>query len=107
MRQPDEKLRALNMGPVLPDPIPQVFCTKWGTTRRGEMYIIGGHMDGIGYGEAANDDASGSAIVMELARVFSMPDVTTDVSVRFVLWNNEETGLDGAKAYVVANDRGL
>ena len=100
MRQPDEKLRALNMGPVLSDPFPQVFCTKWGTTRRGEMYIIGGHMDGIGYGEAANDDASGSAIVMELARIFSMPDVTTDVSIRFALWNGEEGGLRGANAYV-------
>jgi hypothetical protein len=98
--QPDEKLRALNMGPVLSDPYPQVFCTKWGTTRRGEMYIIGGHMDGIGYGEAANDDASGSAIVMELARIFSMPDVTTDVTIRFALWNGEEGGLRGATAYV-------
>jgi hypothetical protein len=98
--QPDEKLRALNSGPVLPDPIPQVFCTKWGTTRPNEMYIIGGHMDGIGYGEAANDDASGSAIVMELARIFSMPDVTTDVSIRFALWNGEEGGLRGATAYV-------
>jgi Zn-dependent M28 family amino/carboxypeptidase len=100
LRQPDEKLRALNSGPVLPDPIPQVFCTKWGTTRRGEMYILGGHMDGIGWGEAANDDASGTAIVMELARVFSMPDVTTDVTIRFALWNGEEGGLRGANAYV-------
>ena len=100
MRQPDEKLRALNSGPVLPEPIPQVFCTKWGTTRRGEMYILGGHMDGIGWGEAANDDASGTAIVMELARIFSMPDVTTDVTIRFALWNGEEGGLRGANAYV-------
>jgi hypothetical protein len=98
--QPDEKLRALNMGPILYEPIPQVFCTKWGATRPNEMYIIGGHMDGIGYGEAANDDASGSAIVMELARIFSMPDVTTDVSIRFALWNGEEGGLRGATAYV-------
>jgi hypothetical protein len=33
------------------------------------MYIIGGHMDGIGCGEAANDDGSGTALVMEVARV--------------------------------------
>jgi hypothetical protein len=98
--QPDEKLRELNAGPVLPGPIPQVFCTKVGTTRPNEIYIIGGHMDGIGYGEAANDDASGSAIVMELARIFSSPDVTTDVSIRFALWNGEEGGLRGAGAYV-------
>jgi hypothetical protein len=64
------------------------------------MYIVGAHMDGHGWGQAANDNGSGTALVMELARVFSMPDVTSDVSLRFVLWNNEETGLDGARAYV-------
>ena len=90
--QPNEALRTLNSGPVLPDPIPQVFCTKWGTTRRGEMYILGAHMDGIGWGEAANDDGSGTALIMELARIFSMPDVTTDVTIRFALWNGEEGG---------------
>jgi hypothetical protein len=98
--QPDLKLRELNSGPVVPGPIPQVFCTKVGTTRPNEMYILGGHMDGIGYGEGANDDASGSAIVMELARIMSAPDVTTDVTIRFALWNGEEGGLRGANAYV-------
>jgi Zn-dependent M28 family amino/carboxypeptidase len=37
---------------------------------------------------------------MELARVFSSPDVKTERSIRFALWNNEETGLNGAWAYV-------
>ena len=64
------------------------------------MYIVGGHMDGIGFGEAANDDGSGTALVMELARIFSSPDVQTERSIRFALWNNEETGLNGARAYV-------
>ena len=98
--QPDERLRALNAGPVLAGPMPQVYCTKVGATRPNEMYIIGGHMDGIGWGEAANDDGSGTAIVMELARILSSPDVTTDVSIRFALWNGEEGGLRGATAYV-------
>jgi hypothetical protein len=60
------------------------------------MYIVGGHMDGIGWGEAGNDDGSGTALVMELARIFSMPDVQTERSIRFALWNNEESGLNGA-----------
>ena len=69
------------------------------------MYIIGAHMDGIGWGEAANDDGSGTALVMEMARVFSSPDVTTDVSIRFALWNGEEGGLRGARAYVAQREK--
>ncbi|MBW8844356.1 MAG: M28 family peptidase [Burkholderiales bacterium] len=102
MAQPDERLRQLDA-----EPTPEgtslrenVYCTKVGSTRPDEMYIVGAHMDGIGWGEAANDDGSGTALVMELARIFSMPGVTTERSIRFVLWNNEETGLNGAYAYV-------
>ena len=100
LRQPDAKLRALNAEPTSPGQRQEVYCTKVGTGHPNEMYIVGGHMDGHGWGEAANDDGSGTAIVMELARVFSAPDVTTDRSIRFALWNNEETGLNGARAYV-------
>jgi hypothetical protein len=98
--QPDERLRTLNAEPATDGPREEVFCTKVGTTHPDEMYIVGGHMDGIGWGEAANDDGSGTALVMELARVFSSPDVQTDRSIRFALWNNEETGTNGARAYV-------
>jgi hypothetical protein len=98
--QPDARLRELNAQPSTPGPREEVFCTKVGATHPEEMYIIGGHMDGIGFGEAANDDGSGTALVMEIARVFSGADVVTDRSVRFALWNNEETGLNGARAYV-------
>jgi Peptidase family M28 len=100
MRQPDEKLRALNMQPSTPGPREEVYCTKVGTTHPEEMYIVGAHMDGHGWGEAANDDGSGAALVMELARVLSSRDVKTERSIRFILWNNEETGLNGAYAYV-------
>ena len=96
----DPRLRALNAQPTTPGQRQDVYCTKIGTTHPEEMYIIGGHMDGHGWGEAANDDGSGTALVMEVARVFSAADVQTERSVRFVLWNNEETGLNGAWAYV-------
>jgi hypothetical protein len=102
LAQPDTALRRLNAQPSIPGPRQQVYCTKVGATRPQEMYIVGAHMDGIGWGEAANDDGSGTALVMELARVFSGPDVQTERSIRSVLWNNEETGLNGARAYVEA-----
>ena len=98
--QADAKLRELNSQPSAPGPREEVYCTKIGSTRPDEMYIVGAHMDGIGWGEAANDDGSGTALVMELARVLNSPDVQTERSIRFALWNNEETGLNGARAYV-------
>ena len=104
MKQPDEKLRALNAQPATDGPREDVYCTKVGATHPEEMYIVAGHMDGHGWGQAANDDGSGTALVMELARVLNAPDVVTDRSIRFVLWNNEETGLNGSRAY--AEQRG-
>jgi len=100
LRQPDGTLRALDAEPSTPGRRQEVYCTKIGTTHPNEMYIVGAHMDGIGWGEAANDDGSGTALVLELARIFAAPDVITDRSIRFALWNNEETGLNGARAYV-------
>ena len=98
--QPDTALRRIDAEPATDGPREEVYCTKIGATHPEEMYIVGGHMDGHGFGAAANDDGSGTALVMELARVFSGPDVRTERSIRFILWNNEETGLNGARAYV-------
>jgi hypothetical protein len=100
LKQPDLKLRELDSQPSTPGPREEVYCTKIGTTHPEEMYILGAHMDGIGWGEAANDDGSGTALVMEIARVLSSPEIQTERSVRFALWNNEETGTNGARAYV-------
>ncbi|HKE91956.1 MAG TPA: M20/M25/M40 family metallo-hydrolase [Gemmatimonadales bacterium] len=100
LRQPDAQLRALDAEASTPGQRQEVYCTKIGATHPGEMYIVGAHMDGIGWGEAANDDGSGTVLVLELARILSAPGVVTDRSIRFALWNNEETGLNGSRAYV-------
>ena len=81
-------------------PREEVYATLVGSTIPSEMYILGAHMDGRGGGEAANDDGSGTALVMEIARALAAEDIETARSVRFALWNNEETGTQGAGAYV-------
>ncbi len=81
-----------------------IYVTKIGTVNPGQMYIVGAHMDSIHIGgpvsdaPGADDDASGTSSVLEMARVFAR--ARTDVSIRFILWNNEETGLNGSEAYV-------
>jgi hypothetical protein len=99
--QSDPALRSLNAQPqpTTPGPREQVYCTMVGATHPDEMYIVGAHMDGQGFGEAADDDGSGTALVMELARIFSSPDVQTERSIRFALWNNEEGSHTGSRAY--------
>ena len=102
MLQADARIRELDaeQTPAGTSMREDIYCTKVGTVHPEEMYIVSAHMDGIGFGEAANDNGSGTALVMELARIFSAPGVQTERSIRFALWNNEETGLQGARAYV-------
>jgi len=50
LAQPDPKIRAINMEPSTPGERQEVICMKVGTKYPNEMYIIGGHMDGIGWG---------------------------------------------------------
>src|SRR5262249_42317735 len=48
MAQPDERIRALDSGPVIPGQVDEVYVTKIGTKYPNEMYIVGAHMDGHG-----------------------------------------------------------
>jgi hypothetical protein len=80
-----------------------LYVTKVGKIFPDRMFIISAHLDGRGGGGAADDDGSGCSLVLEIARMFAARDVETDVSVRMVFWNNEESGLNGSRAY--ANDR--
>ena len=84
-----------------------VYATKVGALQPDRMYLVSAHMDsrntdspGDVFAPGANDDASGTSLVLEAARVFAPQNVVTDTSIRFVLWNNEETGLNGSAAYV-------
>ena len=106
-----QKLESFGYGNVVLDPYQfqgqqkfNVYATKIGQTRPLEMYIVGAHLDSFNINgnfedaPGADDDASGCASVLEMARVFAAAQ--TDVSIRFVFWNNEETGLNGSAAYV-------
>lgn len=71
-----------------------------------EYVILGGHLDHVGsigkqiYYPGANDNASGSAAVLELARVFSADSSSLKRSIIFVLFSSEEKGLDGSTFFV-------
>ncbi len=74
--------------------------TRLGAVTPTQMYIVSGHLDGRGGGDAFNDDGSAVALGLEAARVLAGSDVTTEKSVRFCFWDKEEVGLYGARGYV-------
>ncbi len=76
-----------------------LYVTKTGAVHADQMYMVSAHLDGRGGGGAADDDGSGSALVLEAARVFAASDVESDISIRFLWWGNEESGLNGSTAY--------
>src|SRR5207253_813864 len=47
----------------------------------------------------ANDDASGTALTMELARVFAESGIEFDATLVFACWAGEEQGLIGSSAH--------
>jgi hypothetical protein len=47
----------------------------------------------------ANDDASGTALTMELARVFAQSGIEFDATLVFACWAGEEQGLIGSSAH--------
>jgi hypothetical protein len=77
-----------------------LWATKVGTVHPDQMYIISAHLDGRGGGQAADDDGSGVSLLLEAARILAADDVRTDISVRFIFWDNEESGMYGAYGYV-------
>jgi aminopeptidase Y len=64
----------------------------------GASFAVGAHLDSVEAGPGANDNASGSAAVLELARVFASRPERERLS--FVLFGAEEWGLWGSRRYV-------
>lgn len=71
-----------------------------GTDRSGEYVMAGAHLDSWVASDGAVDNAAGSAVVMEAARILKALGVRPKRTIRFALWNGEEQGLLGSLAYV-------
>jgi len=74
-----------------------LIVTKTGTHYPDDYLIIDGHYD-TRNGPGANDNGTGTVIVLECAR--SLKDISTEYSVRFIHFSAEEVGLVGSRHYV-------
>ena len=62
--------------------------------------MAGAHLDSWVASDGASDNAAGSAVVMEAARILSRLGLRPKRSVRFALWSGEEQVLGGSLAYI-------
>jgi hypothetical protein len=74
-----------------------------GTDKEGEYVVLGAHLDSWDLGQGATDNGTGTAVVLEAARVLAKCGVKPRRTIRFILFTGEEQGLHGSKAYVEAH----
>jgi Iap family predicted aminopeptidase len=64
-----------------------------------EWILIGAHLDSWDFGTGAQDNGTGTASVLEVARAFASLGHAPRRSVRFALWGGEEEGIIGSYMY--------
>ncbi|MEX2225475.1 MAG: M20/M25/M40 family metallo-hydrolase [Dehalococcoidia bacterium] len=74
---------------------PNVIGVKAGSECADRIFVVGGHYDSVPESPGADDDASGTAGMLEIARVLA--DVDLPASVYFTGFTLEELGLIGSR----------
>lgn len=112
-RQRQHEARLAERGTVQPRPMPEttdeLASRTWnniivelpGVDLPSEVLIIGAHFDAVPGTPGADDNGTGTAALLELARV--LKDVPMRRTVRLIFFNLEEIGLRGSVEYVRQN----
>jgi thiol peroxidase len=107
----EQKLGVKQTGPIFggphhPETMPELAANTWhniiveipGTRAPHEVLIIGAHFDAVAGAPGADDNGTGTAALLETARVLRGKPL--DRTVRLVFFNLEEIGLRGSNEYV-------
>ncbi|HEY8559424.1 MAG TPA: M20/M25/M40 family metallo-hydrolase [Pyrinomonadaceae bacterium] len=65
-----------------------------------EVVMLGAHLDSWHSSTGATDNAAGSAVAMEAARIILASGLKPRRTIRVALWSGEEQGLNGSREYV-------
>lgn len=82
-----------------------VVVTIPGTSQSEQTIALGGHFDTVPCTTGAHDNAGGSVILMELARIFA--ENPPRRTLQFIWFGAEELGLFGSQAYVKEHEKEL
>ena len=67
--------------------------------RKSGVVLLGAHLDSVANGPGINDNGSGSALVLEVARQARRLHLRPKHGLRFAFWGGEEIGLIGSTSY--------
>jgi hypothetical protein len=84
-------------------PVNNVIAEIPGREKSDEWILVGAHLDSWDFGTGAQDNGTGCASVLEVARAVSALNQAPRRTIRFALWGGEEQGLLGSKAYIEAH----
>lgn len=85
---------------------PNVLGKIEGKSKSAEYVFISSHIDGVGkvsdnsFVQGSLHDASGTAMVMEIARTLKLQKSKPEKTIVFAVWNGFEEGITGSKYYV-------
>jgi hypothetical protein len=78
-----------------------------------DFIVVGAHYDHVGYGKPSNsygpfgkihngadDNASGTSVLLELVQAFAQSGLKTRRSIQFAFWDGEENGLVGSRYWI-------
>jgi Zn-dependent M28 family amino/carboxypeptidase len=68
--------------------------------RSDQVIVVGAHLDSVREGPGINDNCSGSATILELARLMSEQGYNPVNKIVFAWWGAEEQGLVGSYHYI-------
>lgn len=94
----EDEIVTANITLVYTEGSQNVIADKLGTADDGRVVILGGHYDTVPDVPGANDNGSGIATILTIAREIANKDYP--FTVRFIAFGAEELGLFGSRYYV-------
>jgi hypothetical protein len=83
-----------------------VIAELTGSTHKGEVILLGAHLDSWTGGTGATDNAAGCAIAIEALRILAALDVRPKRTIRLALWGGHEGAGVGSETYVRTRSSG-
>ncbi len=80
-----------------------IFAERPGTNKTAKTILVGAHYDTVASSPGADDNASGVAVMLEVARLLGSRPTTRTLQLAF--FDQEEAGLLGSKAFVTHKAR--